>query len=44
MRWIEVATTPVAIAILLAMHGLGPRPPLAISAPFGQLRLAFSGA
>jgi hypothetical protein len=42
MRWIEAATTPDAIAKLLAKHGLGPRPPPASFAPLGPLRLAFS--
>lgn len=43
MRWLEVATTPDAIAKLLARHGLGasaspqPRAP-----PNGQLSLAFA--
>jgi hypothetical protein len=27
MRWLEVATTPDAVAALLARHGLGPVPP-----------------
>jgi len=42
MRWIEAATAPDAVARLLAKHGLGPRPPPARPAPFGQLRLAFT--
>ena len=37
------ATTPDAIARLLAKHGLGPRP-LPKQAPLGQLRLAFPKA
>ena len=41
MRWLEAATTPDAIARLLAKHGLGPRPPPRDRAPHGQLRLAF---
>lgn len=43
-RWLEAATTPEAIARLLAKHGLGPRPPPRRSAPRGQLRLPFPGA
>lgn len=43
-RWLEAATTPAAIARLLAKHGLGPRPPPRRSAPRGQLRLALPGA
>ncbi len=39
---LEAATTPDAIARLLAKHGLGPRPPA--QAPLGQLRLAFPEA
>ena len=44
MRWLEAATTPDAIARLLAKHGLGPRPPPRDRAPFGQLWLAFPKA
>ena len=40
MRWLEAATTPDAIARLLAKHGLGPRPPPK-RPPLGQLWLAF---
>ena len=40
MSWIEAATTPAAIARVLAKHGLGPRPPPP-PAPPGQLRLTF---
>ncbi len=40
MRWLEAATTPDAIARLLARHGLGPRPPPK-RPPLGQLWLAF---
>jgi hypothetical protein len=43
-RLLEAATTPEAIAKLLAKHGLGPRPPPPRAAPHGQLRLAFSTA
>lgn len=47
-RLLEAATTPEAIAKLLAKHGpkhgLGPRPPPSRPAPTGQLRLAFSTA
>jgi hypothetical protein len=43
-RLLEAATTPEAIAKLLAKHGLGPRPPPPRAAPTGQLRLAFSTA
>jgi len=39
-RWIEARAKPVAIARLLAKHGLGPRPPPK-APPKGQLRLAF---
>jgi hypothetical protein len=43
MRWLEAATTPDAIARLLAKHGLRPRPPP--KRPLlGQLRLAFPSA
>jgi len=41
MRWLEAATTPDAIAKLLAKHGLGPRPPPRDRAPHSQLWLAF---
>jgi len=45
MRWVEVATTPDAIARLMAQHGLPPerppRPPSAARVPVEQLRLAF---
>src|SRR5262249_37748235 len=42
MRWLEAATTPGAIARLLAKHGLAPQPPPARSAvPPGQLALSF---
>jgi hypothetical protein len=27
MRWLEIATSPDAIARLMAKHGLAPRPP-----------------
>ena len=41
-RWLEAATTPEALARVLAKHGLGARPPPAEScANAGQLRLAF---
>ncbi len=43
-RLLEAATTPEAIAKLLAKHGLGPRPPPPRAAPTGQLRLALSTA
>ncbi|MBL9024228.1 MAG: hypothetical protein JNL21_18690 [Myxococcales bacterium] len=43
-RLLAAATTPEAIAKLLAKHGLGPRPPPPRAAPTGQLRLAFSTA
>ena len=46
MRWVEVATTPQAIARLLAKHGLGPGPPKG-SAPArapGQLALPFKSS
>ena len=46
MRWVEVATTPDAIASLLARHGLGPAPrpsprspPCKRAGTFGQLEL-----
>jgi hypothetical protein len=42
MRWVEVATTPNAIARLLAKHGLAARPPPhERPSPPGQLRLRF---
>ncbi|MBL9020566.1 MAG: hypothetical protein JNL21_00140 [Myxococcales bacterium] len=43
-RLLEAATTPEAIAKLLAKPGLGPRPPPPRAAPTGQLRLALSTA
>ena len=44
MRWLEAATTPDAIARLLADHGLAPRaPPHRSPPPPGQLRLPFAG-
>jgi len=43
-RWLEAATTPEAIARVLAKHGLGARPPPEIRAKPGQLRLAFPSA
>jgi hypothetical protein len=45
MRWLEAATTPGAIARLLAKHGLGPQPPprRAQPPPLGQLELPFVG-
>jgi hypothetical protein len=36
-RMVEAATTPDAIAKLLAKHGLGPRPPPSRATPAGQL-------
>jgi hypothetical protein len=45
MRWVEAATTPDAIARLLAEQGLAPRPPpAAAAAPLGQMRLPFGSA
>lgn len=41
MRWIEAATSPKAIAKLLARQGLGPRPPPKDPTHYRQLRLAF---
>ena len=42
MRWVEVATTPEAIARLLAKHGLAARPPPHEKpSPPGQLKLRF---
>ena len=42
MRWVEVATTPGAIARLLAKHGLAARPPPHEKpSPPGQLKLRF---
>jgi Putative transposase len=42
MRWMEAATTPGAIARLLAKHGLAPQPPPTRAAvPTGQLALPF---
>jgi hypothetical protein len=45
MRWVEAATTPDAIARLMAQHGLAPerppRPPRGAAAAAGQLRLPF---
>jgi hypothetical protein len=41
MRLLETATTPEAVARLLAKHGLGPRPPPPPSAPPAQLGFAF---
>ena len=41
MRWLESATTPDAIARLLAAHGLGPGPPRPRHPPRGQLALRF---
>ena len=42
MRWVEVATTADAIALLLARHGLGPprAPPRVRPVALGQLDLA----
>src|SRR5262249_3921490 len=43
MRWVEAATTPRAIARLLAKPGLPPHPPPPRSdVPTGQLALPFS--
>jgi hypothetical protein len=43
MRWAEAATTPGAIARLLAKHGLAPQPPPPHSpVPPGQLALPLS--
>jgi hypothetical protein len=45
MRWVEAATTPDAIARLMANHGLAPRPPPRPStgpaASLGQQELPF---
>ena len=42
MRWVEVETTPEAIARLLAKHGLAERPPPHEKpSPPGQLKLRF---
>jgi hypothetical protein len=44
MRLLETATSPEAVARLLAKHGLGPRPPPASPAPQvapGQLAFGF---
>jgi hypothetical protein len=43
-RWLEAATTPEALARVLAKHGLGARPPPELRAKPGQLRLAFPRA
>ena len=43
-RWLEAATTPEAIARVLAKHGLGARAPPELRAKPGQLRLAFPRA
>jgi hypothetical protein len=42
MRWLEIATTPAAIAKLLARHGVGPRAPPLQPVCRGQLKLPFS--
>jgi hypothetical protein len=43
MKWVEIATTPEAIAAGLARDGLGARaPPRKNMAPLGQLTLGFS--
>ena len=42
--WLEAATTPEAIARVLAKHGLGARAPPELRAKPGQLRLAFPSA
>jgi hypothetical protein len=46
MRWVEAATTPDAIARLLAEQGLAPRPPPppAAAPPLGRIRLPFGSA
>ncbi|MCC6214455.1 MAG: transposase [Polyangiaceae bacterium] len=41
MRLLETATTPEAVARLLAKHGLGPRPPPLPPAPTVQMVFAF---
>jgi hypothetical protein len=41
MRLLDAATTPEAVARLLAKHGLGPRPPPPPPAPTVQLGFAF---
>lgn len=44
-RWLEAATTPEALARVLAKHGLGARaPPPELRARTAQLRLAFPSA